>query len=103
MRGSAGALASILLGAVVWAACSTGDNPSVTDPTLVDQSTLSNVTQHCPAGGSKTNVTDAFTGATITFGFTVGSICIKAGTVIHSTSSDGTFGKRLLHGERTRQ
>ena len=37
-------------------------------------------------------MTDAFTGATITFGFTVGSICIKAGTVIHATGADGTFG-----------
>lgn len=93
MRRSASALAGLLLGLVVWTACSTGDSPTVTGPVLVDQSPLANVTQHCPAGGLKTEVNDAFTSSTKYYPFVVGKICVKAGNVVYSTSYNGKFGR----------
>jgi hypothetical protein len=92
MRKSATTLASLLLGAVAWTACSTGDNPTVTEPSLVDQSTLPSVTQHCPDGGKKTEVNDGFTSTTKYYSYPIGKICVKAGTKAYSTSYNGTFG-----------
>lgn len=94
MRRSAGALASLLLGVLVWTACSTGDSLSPTEPVAaVDQTTLANVTQHCPAGGYKTEVNDAFSGTTKYYSYAIGKICVKAGNVVYSTTYDGLFGR----------
>jgi len=87
MHRSAGILASILLGAVAWTACSESDTLTVTDPSI-----LPAVTAQCPAGGTKTEVTDAFSTTTTTYGFVVGSICVKAGTSTFSTEHNETFG-----------
>ncbi len=92
MRKPASALAGLMLGVLVWSACSTGDSPSVTEPVLVNPTPMANVTQHCPAGGYKTEVTDAFTSTYKSYNYAVGSICVKAGTKVYSTSYDGKFG-----------
>jgi hypothetical protein len=92
MRKPATGLAGLLLGVLVWTACSTSDSPSVTEPTLTDHSTLSSVTQHCPDGGAKTEVTDGFSYTTKYFPYNVGKVCVKAGTKVFSTTYDGKFG-----------
>jgi hypothetical protein len=90
MRRSIGVFASLALGVLVWTACGTGDSP--TEPGLIDHSTLASVTQHCPSGGDKTEVDDDFSSGTKDFSYYVGSVCVKAGNVVYSTSYNGYFG-----------
>jgi hypothetical protein len=92
MRKPVTALAGLLLGALVWTACSTDGSPSVTDPSLIDGPALTTGTQHCPDGGKKTEVNDGFTYATKYFPHKVGKVCVKAGTKVYSTTYDGKFG-----------
>ena len=90
MLKSAGALAGVLLSVLLGTACGTGD---VTEPSLGDQTTtLASVTEHCPDGGVKTEVDDAFTSSSKTYSFYVGKVCVKAGNVVYKTTYNGYFG-----------
>ena len=90
MRRTIGVFTSLALGVLLWTACGTGESP--TEPGLADHTMLASVTQHCPAGGDKTEVDDVFSNGTQSFPYYVGSVCVKAGNVVHSTSYDGYFG-----------
>src|SRR5688572_8333608 len=87
MRKSAGVLASILLGAVVWTACSTGDNmaPSTTTALIA--------TEKCSDEGTWAAKDESGPPWSITApaNQVVTAVCVKAGNQVYPRSTNGTI------------
>lgn len=86
MRKSAGVLASMVLGVVVWTACSTDDSMAPLSSTAL-------ITEKCSDVGTwarKDEVGPPWS-LTAPAGKVVKSVCVKAGTQVYTRTTNGTI------------
>jgi hypothetical protein len=81
MRKSAGLLASLMLTAVVWVACTSGDTTSPGTESVAGP--LAAVTEQCPATFTTKDEVGPPWSITAPAGQVVASVCVKAGTQVY--------------------
>jgi hypothetical protein len=95
MKSTAGVLAFVALGAVLWVACSGIDRQ--TSPEGLDQPSLASGgvpggTEKCPDGGVKDEVGPPWS-ITVPVGQVINSVCVKAGSYVYVLTADGVISR----------